>query len=116
MPAVYHHPAYYELAFSFRDIPAEVDVFETLIGRHSRIPVRRLLELGCGPAPHLPELSRRGYSYVGLDLSRPMLDHAQRKAAPFGASATFVEASMLDFHLAEPVEQTVEECLTLDVV
>ena len=63
---VYHNPRYYELAFSFRDIPAEVDVCEALIKQYSRIPVSQVLELGCGPAPYLEELARRGYTYVGL--------------------------------------------------
>jgi SAM-dependent methyltransferase len=104
MVAVYQHPKYYELAFSFRDIPAEVDVFEAVIKRYSRIPVGRMLELGCGPAPHLPELARRGYTYVGVDLSQPMLAYAQQRAASLGATATFQEANMLDFQLEEPVD------------
>ncbi len=28
MSELYDHPKYYEIAFSFRDIPAEVDLFE----------------------------------------------------------------------------------------
>jgi SAM-dependent methyltransferase len=91
---VYHNPKYYELAFSFRDIPAEVDVFEALIKQYSRIPVTQVLELGCGPAPHLEELVRRGYTYVGLDLSRSMLAYAQKKAAMLQGSARF--------HLSKP--------------
>ncbi|HEV8714306.1 MAG TPA: class I SAM-dependent methyltransferase [Candidatus Binatia bacterium] len=104
MSEVYHNPKYYELAFSFRDIPVEVDVFEALIKQSSRIPVSRVLELGCGPAPHLAELTRRGYTYVGLDLSRPMLAYAQQKADTVQASARFHVASMIDFRLDEPVD------------
>jgi SAM-dependent methyltransferase len=101
---IYHNPKYYELAFSFRDILAEVDVFEALIKQYSRIPVSQVLELGCGPAPHLVELARRGYRYVGLDLSRPMLAYAQQKADTVQASARFHVANMIDFRLAEPVD------------
>ena len=101
---VYRNPKYYEIAFSFRDIPAEVDVFEALIKQYSRIPVSRVLELGCGPAPHLAELARRGYTYVGLDLSRPMLAYAQQKADSLQVSARFHVASMLDFRLDESVD------------
>jgi len=95
---------YYEIAFSFRDIPVEVNVFEVLIKQYSRIPVSRVLELGCGPAPHLEEFARRGYSYVGLDLSRPMLAYAQKKADTVQASASFQVASMIDFRLDDPVD------------
>jgi SAM-dependent methyltransferase len=104
--AVYQSPKYYEVAFSFRDIPAEVDVFEAVITQYSRIPVACVLELGCGPAPHLEELARRGYTYVGLDLSRPMLAYAQQKADRLQASARFHRANMLDFRLDEPVDFT----------
>lgn len=104
MSEVYQNPEYYEIAFSLRDIPGEVDVFEAAIKEYSRIPVSCVLELGCGPAPHLEELCRRGYTYVGLDLSRPMLDYAQQKADVLKATARFHMASMLDFQLDEPVD------------
>ena len=60
MHDVYNNPKYYEIAFSYRDIPAEVDVLEQVIEQYSHIPVSTVLELGCGPAPHLAELARRG--------------------------------------------------------
>jgi SAM-dependent methyltransferase len=104
MAEVYQHPRYYEIAFSWRDISAEVDVFEAVIQRYSRIPAMRMPELGCGPAPHLAELARRGYTYIGLDLSRPMLTYARQAAHALQVSATFHESSMLDFRLDEPVD------------
>ena len=104
MNDVYRNPRYYEIAFSFRDIPAEVDVIQELIRRHSRIPVSTVLELACGPAPHLGELVRRGYEYVGLDLSHQMLAYAQVRAGTIGAPARFELADMVDFQVAEPVD------------
>jgi len=104
LTTVYAHPEYYEIAFSFRDIAQEVDLFEQLIDRHSAIPVSRLLELGCGHAPHLAELVRRGYQYVGLDLSREMLAYAKRQAGATQAPARFYQVDMVDFVLEEPVD------------
>ncbi len=104
MPALYDNPEYYEIAFSFRDIPAEVDVFEECFRRFSRIPVRLVLELGCGNSPHMVELARRGYRYTGLDLSRGMLAYSERKAAEHGVKADFVRADMLDFSLHATVD------------
>jgi SAM-dependent methyltransferase len=101
---VYDSPRYYEIAFAFRDIKAEVDLFEEVIRRHSRIPVSSMLELGCGPATHLSELSRRGYRYIGLDLSPAMLTAAAARAAAAQAPATFLRANMCDFHLESPVD------------
>jgi SAM-dependent methyltransferase len=104
MGEVYQHPKYYEIAFSFRDIGAEVDVFEALIQRYSRTPVTRMLEVGCGPAPHLAELTQRGYTYIGLDLSEAMLTYAHNRAQALQASALFIVADMRHFRLHAPVD------------
>ena len=101
---VYAQPLYYEVAFSFRDIPREVDCFEECIRRFSRIRVRRVLELACGPAPHLDELARRGFAYVGVDSSPEMLGYAARRATAAGTVAEFIQASMIDFALQEPAD------------
>lgn len=104
MSAVYQSPQYYDIAFSFRDIPAEVDVLEAVITQYSRIPVACVLELGCGPAPHVEELARRGYTSMGLDLSRPMLASAHQKADTVQASARLHVANMIDFRLDASVD------------
>ena len=106
MNDVYKNPKYYEIAFSYRDIAAEVDVLEHVIKQYSLIPVSTVLELGCGPAPHLAELTRRGYQYIGLDLSSAMLEYAQSKAEAINVSARFELADMTDFELVEQVDFT----------
>lgn len=104
MPDLYSYPRYYEIAFSFRDIRREVDLFEECFRRYSQIPVRRVLDLGCGPSPHLEELARRGYGYVGLDINRVMLDYAKQKAEALDVTAAFIQADMRDFSLEGPVD------------
>lgn len=104
MMDLYSNPVYYEIAFSFRDIRREVDVFEECFNRYSKIPVRRVLELGSGTSPHLEELARRGYEYVGVDINEAMLNHAQRKAEALGIAATFIRADMRHFSLEKPVD------------
>jgi SAM-dependent methyltransferase len=101
---LYTQPLYYDLAFSFRDIPKEVACFEECIRRFSRIPVHRVLELACGPAPHLGELARRGFAYVGVDVSAEMLGYAAKRAAAGDTAVEFVQASMIDFALKEPAD------------
>ena len=49
MNEVYNNPKYYEIAFSYRDIAAEVDVFEQVIEAYGFIPVSMVFEIGCGP-------------------------------------------------------------------
>lgn len=101
---IYDHPRYYEIAFSFRDVAAEVDVMEEAIHWFSDIPVERVLEVASGNSPHAAEWVRRGKRYVGIDLSETMLDFAGRKLAPLGDKAQLIRADMADFTLDEPVD------------
>ncbi|MBD3403345.1 class I SAM-dependent methyltransferase, partial [candidate division GN15 bacterium] len=73
---LYDYPQYYQAAFAFRDIERETTFLAETIDRYSAVPVDRVLEIGCGPAPHAGELIRRGYHYLGLDNSRVMLNYA----------------------------------------
>jgi len=104
MNEVYDNPQYYEIAFSYRDIPAEVEVLKQVIKLYSHIPVSTVLELGCGPAPHLDELFRREYQYIGIDLSRSMIDYAQEKADASNIPARFELGDMTNFKLVEQVD------------
>ena len=104
MSGLYDNPKYYEIAFSFRDIPAEVDVFEECFKRFSLIPVKSVLELGCGNSPHMEELIKRGYQYNGLDLSPAMLDYSREKALRIGAESNLIHADMIDFSLDTKVD------------
>ena len=99
MKAVYDEPRYYEIAFSYRDIGAEVDTFELCFDRYTQLPVRSILELGSGNSPHLEELLKRGYAYTGLDLNESMLEYSARKGSALPGKATFIHADMLDFSL-----------------
>jgi SAM-dependent methyltransferase len=94
----------YEVAFSFRDISAEVDVLEACFSRFSEVPVRSVLELGCGTSPHMEELVSRGYQYSGLDVSKAMLEYSRQKAQRIGLSVSLVEADMVDFRLGCKVD------------
>ena len=97
MSNLYDNPKYYEIAFSFRDIPAEVVVFEECFKRFSRIPVKSVLELGCGNSPHMEELTKRGYQYNGLDLSKAMLEYSKEKASRIGVEADLIQGNMVNF-------------------
>ncbi len=104
MDSLYNHPPYYEIAFSYRDIKLEVDLFEECFRRYSRIPVKRVLELGSGISPHMVELTRRGYEYLGLDTNPTMLEYARRKAEAASIPATLIQADMKDYSLERPVD------------
>jgi len=104
MSHTYDYPEYYEIAFSFRDIPAEVNLFEQCFERFARIPVKSVLELACGNCPHLEELARRGYAFTGLDTNRAMLDYSRAKAARLTTPVNLICGDMNDFDLDLPVD------------
>jgi len=97
MDELYDNPKYYEIAFSWRDIKAEVDLFENCFNQYSNIPVESLLEICSGNSPHMIELVKRGYKYTGLDLSRAMLEYSQGRANEAGVGADFMCADMVEF-------------------
>ncbi len=104
MSNLYDNPKYYEIVFSFRDIPGEVDVFEECFKHFSLIPVKSVLELGCGNSPHMEELVKRGYQYNGLDLSKAMLEYSRQKALRIGAKVNLIHGNMIDFSLDAVVD------------
>ena len=97
---IYDQPRYYEIAFSFRDLPKEVDFLEKAIARYSKIKVRNVLELASGPSPYLEEWHRRGYRYFGLDKSNEMLEYARRKAARRHIPVRLLQGDMNEFALS----------------
>jgi len=72
--------------------------------RFSGIPVKTVLELGCGNSPHAPALCERGYRYVGIDLSPQMIEFSRRKMETFRDRLELVCADMNRFVLGDPVE------------
>jgi SAM-dependent methyltransferase len=103
MSIVYDHPKYYEVAFSFRDIPAEVDLFEECIRRFARVPMHTFIELGCGNSPHMGELLARNYRYIGLDINAEMLEYSRRRAPQVG-QALFYRGDMCQFDIKESAD------------
>jgi len=56
----------------------------------------RILDLACGFGRHSIELSHRGYEMVGLDLSRPLLQHALEAAQQRSLNVKFIHGDMRD--------------------
>lgn len=101
---IYDYPQYYEVAFSFRDIPKESAFLGVCIDRFSKIKVKRVLEIACGLAPHAGELAALGYAYLGLDNNRNMLDFAVDKWQDLNPRPEFLNGDMVAFQTTEQVE------------
>ena len=63
---IYEQPLYYEIAFSLFDVKKQIDAFEAIIAKFSKIKVKRFLDVACGPSLQLRELAKIGYEAVGL--------------------------------------------------
>jgi len=100
--SLYKNPKYYEIAFSFRNIPHEVDFFEKAIKKFSKIKVGKVFELASGNSPYLEEWHKRGYEYFGLDLNKEMLDFVKARAKEKSIKATLFRANMNKFSLEIP--------------
>lgn len=64
----------------------EVDFIEKEIKQDKNC---KILDIGCGTGRHAIELSRRGYSVTGVDLSNNMLEKASQKAVESGVKIEF---------------------------
>lgn len=79
-----NYSQYYDALYQGKDYKKEVDFLEEVIKKHSSIPVKDILSLGCGTASHDIELTKRGFHIDGVDQSATMLEIAQQKAEKVG--------------------------------
>ena len=82
MTSMYDAALGYEIAFSYRDVAAEVDA----LLRWCDARPTAVLEVAAGPAEHAIECVRRGMRATALDLSAAMCERAVANAAAAGVS------------------------------
>lgn len=99
MTGIYDDPWAYELACSFRDVAAEVEVLLRWCARHRAEPATTVLELAAGPAEHAREFARRGLAATALDLNPRMCAYAARAAARDKVEVEVVQDDMTRFAL-----------------
>jgi hypothetical protein len=100
MAAVFDAVDAYRAAFSYRDVPAEVDLLLAWHERHGSGSPGAVLELAAGPGDHALEFARRGVAATALDLSAAMCACARQRAAAAGLPLVVVHADMTDFRIA----------------
>lgn len=69
------YAAYYDLLYKDKDYSAEAQYVTSLI-RGARPAANTILELGSGTGAHAQLLATAGFSIVGVDISRPMVERA----------------------------------------
>ncbi|MHB8449422.1 MAG: class I SAM-dependent methyltransferase [Mycobacteriales bacterium] len=100
---VYAAARAYEVAFSYRDIAAEVDALLAWSTKASGRPADSVLELAAGPADHALEFARRGLRATALDRSPAMCARARERATELGRALSVIEADMRGFQLPATV-------------
>ncbi len=98
---IYGAPAFYEVAFSYRDVPTQCDFLAAVYALATGHQPASVLELACGPAVHAREFARRGLRVLGLDLDPAMATYAAEK---LGAGGCITVGDMAHFTVAEPVD------------
>ncbi len=84
------------------------DYIEKTIEKHSSVPVKLMLDLGCGTGKMTFELHSRGYDMTGVDLSPEMLAEAADIAAEKGTTdILWLCQDMTEFELYGTVDAVV---------
>ncbi len=96
-----HYARIYDAIYSEKDYDRECRVLGNLFQKYARIPVRKILDLGCGTGSHALCLAREGYEVVGVDLSSSMLRIARSKARRAGVAVRFHHADVQRVRLRE---------------
>jgi SAM-dependent methyltransferase len=97
------YAAYYDLLYSSKDYAEEAGYVADLLKRHGD-EVTTILEIGCGTGRHAELLAGMGYRIVGVDKSREMLRHAERRREAneeHAASVRFIEGDARSLDLGE---------------
>ena len=94
MSDLYTIPEIYDIAFDFRDVPAEVDFLlektKMYLGRNAG----STMELACGPAYHTREMGKRKLIAHGLDLEPVMAQYSRNIIAEEQIDAEIIEGDM----------------------
>ena len=116
MASIYDAALGYEIAFSYRDVTAEVDALLRFCGRRPTAA----LEVAAGPAVHAIECAQRGIRTAALDLSAAMCERALANATTAGVTLDVINADMRDFDTSYRVDlafcmiSSISHILTLD--
>ena len=70
---------YYDLLFSKKDYNSETEYILQSFESFGDLELNNILDLGCGTGSHTIEFDRLGYSIIGLDVDKLMIDMATSK-------------------------------------
>ena len=101
---IYNQPKYYEIAFSFINAKDQVGLFEKFIKKYSKIKVKKVLDIACGPALQLREFAKKNYISTGIDFNPQMVNYLKNISLNEGLKINAIKADMNKFHLKNKVD------------
>ncbi len=99
IPSIYRDPRHYDLLAEMT-APGDLPFYRRWLDRYGG-PV---LELGCGTGRVCLPLARAGAQVWGIDVARPLLEHARAKATAAAIPVTLLEADCRAFELGRPFQ------------
>lgn len=102
----YAWPQYWDIAFR-SETKREADFLEAAARRYAQIPVRRILEPGCGGGRLVVKLARRGFDVTGFDISPSAVQYVRSRLKRRGLPGTVLLADMAHFDLPHPVDAAI---------
>lgn len=100
----YSKAKYYDIAFSFKNVPEENQTILDVFRRHNGRDAQSFLDIGAGPASNAIEMAKRGIRSFALDYSPDMVAYGIEKAKESGASIKYLQGDMRNFELPESVD------------
>ncbi|MFA7361430.1 MAG: class I SAM-dependent methyltransferase [Candidatus Kapaibacterium sp.] len=85
----------------------ECDFIESEIGHNKNL---RILDIGCGTGRHSIELTKRGYSVIGIDLSDSQLKSAKEKALRMKLNIEFLQHDARDLPFVNEFDAAIMLC------
>lgn len=105
---------YYDLIYLDKDYQRECDFLESIFEEYSSIPIRSILDGGCGTGGHSILLAKRGYKVTGVDASRTMIAKALEKAKKAGLNIDFRVADLRSLSLDKKFDAVISMFAVID--
>ncbi len=90
---------YYDLLYQDKDYEKECDFLEEIFQKFSSIPIKTILDGGCGAGGHAFPLAKRGYKVIGIDRSDVMVTKAREKEEELNLGIEFQVSDLQHFDL-----------------
>ena len=104
MPFARDYAEQYDLLYGEKDYPGECDLLQGIFRRFSDVPVRVVLDMGCGTGGHAVLLAERGYRVTGIERSPDMLRVAHDKAGTANVEVRWVEGDIRQAEAGGPYD------------